>query len=196
MDASGSGSDASDEQWDSPAEHGETSSSEECSSEADEPCSDEEAEKVAALRYLHAPSVSEVFKKRPGRKRGVKPEPCATATGTEVARTRPQRARKATEQFVAAGEGGLVYILFQGRRSRAMRVGREGQAELYREIARARASLQWGHGMKWCHVKNSIRGRLNGALARLDERLRWSFPQVRLRGAHMAARRCRETMRA
>ena len=47
MDASGSGSDASDEQWDSPAEHGETSSSEECSSEEDEPCSDEEAEKVA-----------------------------------------------------------------------------------------------------------------------------------------------------
>ena len=43
-----SGSDASDEQWDSPAEHGETSSSEECSSEEDEPCSDEEAEKVAA----------------------------------------------------------------------------------------------------------------------------------------------------
>ena len=114
MDAPGSGSDASDEQWDSPAEHGETSSSEECSSEEDEPCSDEEAEKVAALRYLHAPSVSEVFKKKPGRKRGVKLEPCATATDTEVACTRPQRqrARKATERFVAAGEGGLVYILF------------------------------------------------------------------------------------
>ena len=84
MDASGSGSDASDEQWDSPAEHGETSSSEECSSEEDEPCSDEEAEKVAVLRYLHAPSASEVFKKKPGRKRGVKLEPCATAIDTEV----------------------------------------------------------------------------------------------------------------
>ena len=102
MDAPGSGSDASDEQWDSPAEHGETSSSEECSSEEDEPCSDEEAEKVAALRYLHAPSVSEVFKKKPGRKRGVKLEPCATATDTEVACARPQRERKATKQFVAA----------------------------------------------------------------------------------------------
>ena len=67
---------------------------------------------MAVLRYLHAPSVSEVFKKKPGRKRGVKLEPCATATDTEVACTRPQRARKATERFVAAGEGGLVYILF------------------------------------------------------------------------------------
>ena len=63
-------------------------------------------------------------------------------------------------------------------------------------LSTARRRFTWGHGMKWCHVKNSIRGRLNGTLARLDERLRWSFPQFRLRDAHMAARRCRETMRA